>query len=644
MAFATHTRWGFAAALCGFTSFAAADNPLIQDIAPTDTFLFVSVPNWTAAKTAFMRSPVGGLWQDKSMQDWVEKIWKDMHDSADAEEIELLGDLREHLEAIGEPAGAIGGAWSLALDPQARAAAEGEGPGMISHMLLMADFGPGAEKAEAAIIEFLEEQEKKDRLSMLPVNVAGIDAHKIELKVDADAPIADPDDDVNDPDGFDDFGGMDDLGGLDFASFLGGNDGLITLFLARSGTAIVLASRQNGLEHALDRLAGANRPHLADNADFAAALAQHPRGGHLFAGVFLTDSVREMIRGAGSGLSGLLPLPIDGDALGMEKIFATLGLAPVKAITLGARLDAQVQGVEAMEQTFGVLLAEKKGLFGLIEGEGAPLDPPMWIGADVAGVGRFNVRFERIIPLLEEIVKILPPELADFAAGGVQFAKASFGPALAVMGPEMYVVDSITRPLSATSQATTTAIKIRDELAVANAVSGIAAQAGLDSRDFQGAQIYDDAGATFAIGLGFGWLFIGEPSGVENAMRRAANPGVAGQPLAASERFRRAVSAANAAGPGLMQSWTDDIQRIEHGIWAANNSDAIMRQEWVSMGLDPAEVDEIMEGVETDAPEWLKDMPSADLFKKYFDSSAVSFRSTPDGFRGTYISLPARKP
>lgn len=645
MAFAARSWWGFAAVSLSVPALAGADTPPIQDIAPADSFLVLSVPNWPAAKTAFMRSPGGQLWQDKAMQEWLEKIWKDLREDATPEASEMMNELRERFETIGEPTGAIGGAWRLAKAPKAEDAAEDAEPGMISHMLLVADFGDNAEKAEAEIVAYLEDAAKKDRLTIAPISVAGIDGHEIELKIELDEEDqADPDVDggMDEMDGMEDF---DDLGGPEFSDLLGGGtEGPIKLFLARSGGAIVLASQKDGLEHALDRLAGANRPHLADNADFEAALAQHPRGGHVFAAVLLNDSVRELIRGAGGGMGAMLPLPVDEMGFGFDKILGTLGLAPVKALSIAARLDAEVGGQPAMEQTFGVLLPEKKGLFALLDGEGVAFEPPAWIGADVAGVGRFNLRFERIVPLLEDIVKSLPPDLQDFASGGVQFVKTSFGPALEAMGPELYMVDTVTRPLSAKSEASVVGVKVRDELTVANAISGLAAQAGMEPRDFQGAQIYDAPDGSLSVGLGFGWLFSGDGPGVENAMRRAANPGEAGQSLASSERFRRAVAAANTTGPGLVQSWTDDNQTIEYGIWQAQNPTAMMRAEWEALGMEPAEIDEIMQGVEEELPMWVKDMPSADLFRKYADCSAFSMRSTPDGFRATYVTLPPRQP
>jgi hypothetical protein len=211
------------------------------------------------------------------------------------------------------------------------------------------------------------------------------------------------------------------------------------------------------------------------------------------------------------------------------------------------------------------------------------------------------------------------------------------------MGPELYMVDTIARPHTAKSEASIVAVKVRDELTVANALAGLAAQAGMEPRDFQGAQIYDAPDDTFSAGLGFGWLFTGNGPGVENAMRRASNPGEAGQSLAASDRFRRAVAAANTSGIGLIQSWTDDQQSIDFGIWTAKNPTAMMRAEWESFGMDAAEIDEIMEGIENEVPLWLNEIPSADVFKAYVDCSAFSMRSTPDGFRATYITLPPRK-
>jgi len=641
MAFAARTGWGFATILLTAAPLSLADNPSIEDIAPKDSFLVVSVPEWPAAKAAFNRSAMGQLWLDKAMKDWVAAMWKEFRDDAGPEGSQMIDDLLERVEDLGEPTGSIGGAWVLEANAKDEAAGADAPPGMISHMLLMADFGEGAAKVEAEIIEFLEEESRKDRLTLTPVTVAGIDAHEIELKLDLDDAVIDPEDDFG-MDQFGDFGGADVPGFTDLLT--GGGEGPIKLFIARSGGAIVVASKRDGLEHALDRLAGANRPHLAESDDWNAAVAQHPRNRQAVAAVFVNDSVRELVRGAGSGLSDVLPLPLDEMGLGIDKILAALGLAPVKAISLGLKLDAEVGPDVAVEQTIGILLPDKKGLFTLLDGEGAAFDPPAWIGADVAGVGRFNLRFERIVPLLEEIVKTLPPDLQGLVSGGVQFVKGSFGSALESMGPELYLVDTLSKPFTAQSSARVVAIKVRDELTVANAVSGIAAQTGMDSRDFQGAQIYDDPDASFALGLGFGWLFVGEPAGVENAMRRASNPGEAGESLAASDRFRRAVSATSAAGHGLVQSWTDDHQSLDYSMWSARNPLAVMRAEWEGLGLDPAEVDEILEGMTIEAPEWMKDMPPADLFKRYMDSSAFSLRSTPDGFRGAYIMLPPRKP
>ncbi len=648
MLFATQSRWAVAAIL-GAVSLAGADNPVIEDIAQKDSFLVVSLPNWPAAKSAFMRSPAGQLWQDKAVQDWVTRMWKDQREQASAEQVQLLDDLLDHLDDLGEPAGAIGGAWSLKKDPAAKETSDGTPAGMISSMLLLADFGANAQKAEAAIVEFLEEQAKKDRLTLTHSTVAGIEVHEIELKTAAesaeDGAASNPDDASPDPDEDPDLGAFGGLGGPDFSSLFSRGEGPIKLLLARTGGSIVVASQQDGLEHALDRLAGANRPHLTDSEDWNAAVAQHPRGGHLFCCVFINDSMRELLRGAGGGLSQALPLPVEEMGLGFDKIVATLGLAPVRAISLGARFDAEAGGTPVFEQTLGVLLKEKAGLFTLLDGEGAAFEPPQWIGADVAGVGRFNLRFDRIVPLLEQIVKTLPPDLQGIASGGVQFVKSSFGPAFEAMGPELYLVDTLARPLSARSESRVVAIKVRDELTVANATSGIAAQIGLEPRDFQGAQIYESEDRTLGAGLGFGWLFIGEPTGVESAMRRAANPAEAGQPLAGSDRFRRAVAAANASGVGLIQSWTDDQQSIEYAIWSAQNPAAIMRAQWEQMdGLDAADIDELMQGIEHQVPAWVRDVPSIDLFKKYIDSGAFSMRSTPDGFRATYSTLPPRKP
>jgi hypothetical protein len=638
MAFAARTGWGFATILLSSAPLALADNPAIQDIAPRDSFLVVSVPEWPAAKAAFNRSPMGQLWLDKAMQDWIAGMWKEFREDSGPEGSQMIDDLLERVEDLGEPTGAIGGAWALR---KAAAAEEGGQPGMVSHMLLMADFGEGAAKVEAEIIEFLEEESRRDRLTLKPVTVAGIDAHEIELNIELDDAASDPDDDFG-MDEFGEFGGADVPGFTDLLT--GGGEGPIKLFLARSGGAIVVTSQQESLEHALDRLAGANRPHLGESDDWNNAVAQHPRNRQAVAAVFVNDSVRELIRGAGGGLSDVLPLPLDEMGLGIDKVLATLGLAPVKAISLGVKLDAEVGPDVAVEQTIGFLLPEKGGLFTLLDGEGAAFDPPSWIGADVAGVGRFNLRFERIVPMLEEIVKTLPPDLQGLVSGGVQFVKGSFGRAFESMGPELYLVDTISKPFTATSSARIVAIKVRDELTVANAVSGIAAQTGMDSRDFQGAQIYDDMENSFALGLGFGWLFVGEPSGVENAMRRASNPGEAGASLAASDRFRRAVSATSPMGPGLVQSWTDDHQSLDYSIWSARNPLAMMRAEWEGLGLDPEEVDEILQGMELEAPAWMEDMPPVDLFKRYMDSSVFSLRSTPDGFRGAYIILPPRKP
>ncbi|HYE01824.1 MAG TPA: hypothetical protein VD963_01180, partial [Phycisphaerales bacterium] len=493
-------------------------------------------------------------------------------------------------------------------------------------MLLVADFGAGAEEAHAFVERALDDLRADGKVTL------DDDEHEgVAIRVVAVVPGAKDNDEAaeNGPEL-----GDDDENGMDFRDWEAEpdpfGDALGRVLVARAGSVLVASTHRPALEQALDRIAGRRVEALAETPAWRDTLAQHPDGLHAALAFFLTDWVRsslgEMFEGA------FLP---PGGAAGF---IGALGLTDVTSFSVGVRLNP---GQDTLEQTIGLLAPRKSGLLGLLDASLPRLEPPGFAPADASDFTALALRFDRVIPLMRELANAAPEEMREQAQAGVAAAEAQAGPVLASLVGDVYLYETISRPLGPASQHVVLAVRLRDPLPLANTLSGLAGL-GLEPRDFQGNQVFDmdpDSDESVSIGIGHGFAIVSGTEQVESALRLAAQPDA--PRLAADERFRAAI--AGLPPGGMMYSFTDTAQKLEWSLWMMRNAPEVAAHEIDEMDFDPETREEMLRHARESQPAWLAKAPPAEVLIRHLGDTALSVRATPDGFRGRSVMLPPRR-
>lgn len=605
-------------------SAALADTFTIADVAPKNAAFVVSIDDYKSMRASFDKTGFMEVWNDPSIQGWFKKYSKEAIDdlNKDLEEINLK------VEDLKEPSGAIGlSAW---ITP---AAVAGEKP--AAHTLFFGDWGANTDEAATKISEALAQAEEKGRIVVDEDEYASV---KIFAISDPNAGKAEEKKEETDEAG-EDAEDMD----FDMPEAEPPFAEIKTFYYARVANNLVLSSDMDSMERVIDRSAGKDADSIGDSADFSAAMAQIGKNQGYAA--FFTSSLLDLLakndEAERSALTDeekafLPPAP--------SQILSLLGLAGVKGGSIGFNFDTD-KGMA--EGSFGVLVPEKKGLFTLIDPPAADFAAPAFVSADAATLSMLQFEFAGLFPLLNELSKQLPAEMGAQIQQGLQQASGMASPILDNIGPQIYVTQSYEKPYSASSQKVLVATAARNPDAIAQQINTLGGMAGLQARDFQGNQIWSmpEGGMmapgldNVAVGLGAGYLFIGNGPAVENALRLAANPGDA--QLAKDPRFLSAIK--NLPSSGLAFIWADTRQSVEYADWTLRNRDKIMEQQANDIFGDDPESQEAkkqyLESMKESTPEALRDIPSLDIIAKHIGDSVGDFHVTPDGLRGKFIYL-----
>lgn len=593
--------------VCVLAPVALAGELTIRDLAPQDSIFVLGADNTAALLEAFDRTGFRSLWDEPATQEWLKESLSDFLPSL-TESLENLGMTKEDLRP---PVGACGIAmWSNVGNPDA-----------ATSSIAMADFGEHAQEMHDTLLEALERAADKDLVELVESDYEDVTVWSVKPLEQEDA--ADDEDE--------DFGDFDGEG--EMAGWLG-DMGKQPSFYAHSGDYLLVASDEDTLHSAIDRVTGDRAPSVEENADFAAARRQI--GQPPAYAIFVASTALKMAQAAAADSEDAAQLAE------MLPIFNALGLTEIKALGVGVKFDGEVGMLEA---PMGVLAPTKRGLLSLMDVSG-PFEAPAFVGPDVASLMLFRFNFAGVLPLVNQVIGSLPEEQAMDAQGMVGMATMTAGPLLANIGPEMHVINHYERPFAADSQRTLFALAVKDAAAVAQSLAGLQGMLGMASRDFQGNQIWSAGngmeGAP-SIGLGFGRLFVGPPEIVENAMRQA---GVAGGPtLAAEEGFREATRVTH--NQGMMYSWTDMAKSVDWYDWSSKNMEQIIKAQIAeAFGPDEPQSDEEREWrmeAERNAleqiPQWVKEMPAGDIIKKHVGDTVTEFRPTPQGFEGRMLWL-----
>ena len=270
--------------------------------------------------------------------------------------------------------------------------------------------------------------------------------------------------------------------------------------------------------------------------------------------------------------------------------------------------------------------AGKAGLLSLIDTATEPKPAPAIVPADALSFGRMNVRFDKLMPMLDEAVGGMPPEMADMLKMQLDMYRPALTAAGAVLGPEMYIWGYEADPANPFGSTTVTAIAMKNDKDSAAAVSDLINlfPMGLQSRDFNGMTIMSDEFAPVAIGIGGGYLVIGEVKQVEQTLRAVDAKGEAG--LAGDEGYKAAF-AAMSKEPVVGSAWFDLPRQLSSQI-----STMRMAVEQLEGMTDMEDADVPGLGVGMDEVLGFYDLLKPDVVKRCLGYGTLEFKATPQGF------------
>lgn len=303
----------------------------------------------------------------------------------------------------------------------------------------------------------------------------------------------------------------------------------------------------------------------------------------------------------------------------------------IKAWSFGAHAKDGV-----LETAQGIYVpGAKAGLLSLVDLATEPKAPPAIVPADALSYGRLNVRFDRILPMLDDVLGGMPAEQADMFRPQLDLYRPAMQAAFAAMGPEVHIWSVETDPADLAASGTVTAISMKNDKDSARAVADFInlLPLGLQSRDFNGMTILSDEFAPFAVGIGGGALVIGSVEQVEQALR--AVDAKAGEGLAGEANFKKALADMSAA-PVVGMAWWDTARQLEA---TARGMEPMMDALGDMVSLD----EEAIPGVDlsfNDLAGFWKLMSNKELVKRCFGDSVLDFKASDAGFTTSYRMLP----
>lgn len=560
---------------------AIAGDLTIADIAPAESMVVFGVNDTAQAMAAFDRTGLKDVWNDPSIQDWFKEI-----------SAEFMEDVTDTLDEIGfekndikTPTGAMGMAmwFTLADDP---------GADPVPSMVMFADYGNDSEAMHELVLRLIEKGEEEDAWTLTE----------------------------------------DDYRGVTYFNMSGDNmpNGISNMTYAVHDGNLFMTTGSSLLEHCLDTAMGDDTRVVTESDTYNSAVAMVGEA-NLHAAILVKPMTAFLTAGMAAEMGD--------DAAMVTNMLDILGISDIEAISLGGELDT-AKGV--MEARYAVRVPEKTGLVKLFDQPAEGFNPPAFVGADVASFTSFKFDISGVPAILQEVMAQMPPD----QSGMFQMFMGMAQPILMNLGPDIYHTQSFTRPFSGDSQRQLVVIETKDATVLSQAITSNGAMMGLAPRDFMGNQIWS-AGqpgmmGDSAIGLGFGHIFIGTTTDVENAMRLASNPG--DNSLANHGAFRRAAAS---TGQGIGFSYSNIRESLEYADWSLANMERLIEQQMneAFAGIPEGEMDEqfkqqlINEQLEM-IPAWMRNAPEVgDLLLDVIGDTVTEVRSTPEGFVGSAVTL-----
>lgn len=605
-----------AASLSLLSGLALAKGPTIADVAPPESMLVVSVADWSTLKAQFDRTGMKTLWSTSEVQALVKELAKES-----AEEFEkMLSDLGLTKEDMVYPSGNIGMAMYFAnpLTDVAAQIATLEGD-LDADAVFVADFGENADKFAELLDKLYNVASEKNGAEIRQTPYGD---HSITSVIYPDDE-EDADDAEAEDDEFEDF----DMGGVGMLMPFSDEDGPMALHIVRIDSTFLVGDSIHTLETSIERAGDAGRPSIGEDATYLSSMAQHPAD----AGATIFFRAGQAMRLMVAQLTAQ-QREFDETAPDMSVIFDALGILGVQAASLGVRLDTP----EAMaETTVGLLVPEKKGLLTMFTSGAPAFQTPAFVPADASNVTQLIMDFSKIPQIARDVIDSLPDELKEQANMGYAQAEPMVRPLVEALGPDVYIAQTIAQPLAVDSQKLMVAVRVSDALVLTNLASTFGGQIGLVAREFQGAQIFEDADAGIGAGIGTEWLFFGQIPLVEDALRRTGAPGE--DLLSEQQNFKAA--ARFLEGDATLSQFQDTERTIRYVLWTVQNADKIADAQLDALELDEEFKQQIRDARAAEQRDWVRLLPPPELITRHIGDSAGELRPTPDGYRGRTFML-----
>jgi hypothetical protein len=518
--------------LCAAFAAPAAAQITIDQLAPENSVFVVGIQNVQRSIDRFKRTPLHALLESKEFKNMTQRLGDDGDDglwdmlSGLGIDKNLIRELGIESDDPKYPTGSAG----FAVFPVIDAERGVPSPAFVAY----ADYGAQADRLQEILGKALDRLERDRRLEYEEKAVLGRTVFSIEFRDAGDAPDFDLDDE------FDPFGIMPGPG-IDLSA--------MTLHLVRSNDAFLLSNDLGSLTETLDRIDGRFEGNVGTRPEFQATLSRLGPS-DAYAVVLMRDLLQ--IVAGDNPMAAMMIGPM------IESVFGRI-------LALG--VASQIDTPQAMVEWRGMVYMPegKRGITRLFDVTAPPPGVPGFAPPNALSFTSFFFRFDRLAETVRAII-MSNPMLQMMAGDVLEIVDGPVHEVMMTLGTRVYTSSTLERPISLESMSNLFAVEVRRPDEFENLIGMWAPQIGLESRDFLGRRIYSfgmgGMGAPeLAMGIGGGFVFLGDDRSVEQALRAVAQPEHA-ITLATEPRFARAMSTLP-SDPGSTWGYIELVDLIE---------------------------------------------------------------------------------
>jgi len=277
---------------------------------------------------------------------------------------------------------------------------------------------------------------------------------------------------------------------------------------------------------------------------------------------------------------------------------------------------------------------DKIGLLSLVDLATEPKAPPAIVPADAISYGRMNLRFDKVMGMIDEAIAGLPADQGEMIKPQLDLYRPAMQAAFGAMGPEMHMWSVESSAEDPMAMGGMFAISMKNDKDSSRAVMDFInlLPLGLQSRDFNGMTIMSDEFSPVAIGIGGGYMLIGSVKHVEQALRTVDAKGEAG--LAADEQFKQGLGLMSKS-PVVGMAWWNTEKMMSEQVRAL---EAAMGQ---GMGMAGVDGEQEVLGVGMDEFGDFWSLMKPEVVKRCFGDSTLEFTAVKSGFSTMYRMHPA---